>query len=295
MDEGYKKLGYKHFRGGLPVDEVDKLADLAYRLITPYRGELLRQDGKLGFNEFHPSTTLLKNSVSNAHLGLPVDLKPVEQSLRALITSKPIYEALHQLDGAEHYTVHQTLIFISAQTTVPHLDSWSMDTVPHGYAHTLWIPLEDVDYRAGVPGVVPWPVGKFVSEAELGLPEGHFTFRQRHDRYCDALVQRAMETGAEVCTSFMRRGDFLVWASLTPHFSFPSTPFPRRRVSLQVLVRPTHYPWGDYVEQPLPEAPSEQVSHRFAFLRRAGATPDYAGASSKHGGLLGALGQWTRR
>lgn len=268
MDESYRTLGYKHFRGVLPVDEVSRFADLAYRLITPYRGEILRQDGKQGFNEFFPSTTLLKNSVSNGHVRLPADLKPVHDGLRALITSAPIYESLRQLDGEEHYTIHQTLIFISSQATMPHLDSWSMDTVPHGFAHTLWIPLEDMDHLSGVPGVIPWPVGKLLTEAELGLTAGGLSFRARHDQHYEALTKKLVAEGTEVYTSHMRRGDLLAWASTTPHFSFPSNPFPKRRLSLQVLVRPTRYEWGTFVDQPGPPEPVEKATDRFDFTVR---------------------------
>jgi hypothetical protein len=125
-----------------------------------------------------------------------------------------------------------------------------------------------MDYLSGVPGIIPWPVGKFVTEAELGLPAGDLTFRQRHDRRCDALAKNLLNEGTAIYTSFMRRGDFLAWASLTPHFSLPSSPFPRRRLSLQVLIRPTHHRWGTFDNQPEKwfSDPAEQVSDRFAFV-----------------------------
>jgi hypothetical protein len=268
MNEQYKRCGYHLFRAALPDNEVTALADMADMLITTYRGEIRRQDGRFAINEFHPESLLVKNSILNAHFSLPDDLKPISTALRALITSSGIYENLRLLDGAEHYTVHQTIIFISAQTTVPHLDSWSMDTAPHGFAHTVWIPLEDMDYLSGLPAVVPWPVGKLVTEAELGLPAGDFTFRERHDRYCVALTERLSRTSADVRTLFMRKGDIMVWSSLTPHFTLPSSPFPRRRLSIQVLIRPTHHRWGNYVNQPAQWTPdrAEQVSERFSFL-----------------------------
>jgi hypothetical protein len=268
MNACYKECGYQHFRAALPVDKVSELADLAYRLITPYRGEILRQDGQYAFNEFHPFSLLVKNSVSNAHLRLPADLLPVSDALRALITSSAISDRLRQLDGADHYTVHQSIIFLSAQSTLPHIDSWSMDTAPHGFAHTLWIPLEDMDYLSGVPGVIPWPVGKFVPEAELGLPDIDLSFRERHDRYCGALSRKLLNDGAGIYTSFMRKGDFIVWGSLSPHFSLPSSPFPKKRLSLQVLIRPTHTRWGTFLNQPAQWTPdpTERISDRFSFL-----------------------------
>jgi hypothetical protein len=268
MNEQYKRDGYRLFRSVLPSDEVTALGDMAYGLITPYRGEIRRQDGSLAFNEYHPSSLLVKNSILNAHFSLPDDLKPISVALSALITSSGIYESLRELDGAEHYTVHQTIIFISAQTTIPHLDSWSIDTAPHGYSHTVWIPLEDMDYLSGLPALVPWPVGKLVTEADLGLPDGDFSFRQRHDRYCVALSERLSSTSADVRTLFMRKGDIVVWSSLTPHFSLPSSPFPRKRLSVQMLIRPTHHRWGNFVIQPAQATPdrAERISERFSFI-----------------------------
>ncbi len=267
MTEQYRELGYELFHSVLPVDQVTAVAGMVDDLITPYREEIRRQDGRLAVNEFYPGSTLVKNSILNAHYSLPDDLKPLCVGLRDLVTSPQVYDCLHRLDGAEHYTVHQTIIFLSAQTTVPHLDSWSMDTVPHGFSHTIWIPLEDVGYLSGLPAVVPWPVGKLVTEADLGLPDGDFSFRERHDRYCEALNSRLTATGAEIRTAFMRPGDLMVWSSLTPHFTLPSTPFPRKRLSIQVLIRPTRYRWGTYVNQPdkLSEE-AEKVSERFSLL-----------------------------
>ena len=268
MDEQYKTEGYRLMRAALPTGQVAALAALIDGSIPGYGGPIRRQDGTPAPNLFHAGTRLVKNSILNAHVAMPDDLKSVHTAIRALLTSPQMFESLHSLDGAEHYSIHQTIIFISAQTTVPHIDSWSMDTAPHGYAHTVWIPLEDVDYLSGLPAVSPWPIGKFVPEAELGLPDGDFSFRERHDRYCDALTVRLQKGSADVRTLFMDKGDMMVWGSLTPHFTLPSTPSPRRRLSLQVLIRPTHHRWGNYVNQPAEWTPdkAEQVTDRFAFI-----------------------------
>lgn len=270
-DKEYQSHGFKHLRGVLPVDEVDRLADLIDKRVTPYHGDILRQDGNVTVNEFYPSSTLISNSILNAHLSMPKDLAPVRDSLRALITSPALFDSLHRLDGEDHYTVHQTLIFVAAQGTGPHVDSWSLDTAPRGFAHTLWIPLEDMDHKAGVPAVVEWPIGKVVSEAELGLDHpADISFRERHDFYCYAVADRLRAEGTGFQTSFMRRGDLYVWGSLTPHFTLPSTPTPRRRLSLQILLRPTRYPWGTYATQPTTwtPVPAERASDRFDFLIR---------------------------
>lgn len=267
MDQNYRKNGYKHFHGALPADRIAKLGDLIDTMITPYPGEILRQNGQMAVNNYFASTRLVANSVLNAHLSMPADLAPIRDELRALLTSSEIYDCLHGLDGADHYTVHQTIIFVSAQVTAPHFDGWSLDTAPRGLAHTLWIPLEDVDHRAGLPAVVPWPVGKILSAADLGI-SAELSLSERYMLYAKALADKLLVDGTGFHTSFMPKGDFFAWGSLTPHFSLPSTPSPRRRLSLQVLVRPTHCRWGTFETQPPVWTPdrSEQVSDHFAFL-----------------------------
>src|SRR5258708_7538400 len=114
MIEHYKKNGYELFRSVLPVDEVTALGMVAYDAISRYRGELRRQDGQFAVNAFYPDSMLVRNSILNAHFSLPDDLSQVRLALRHLITCSAIYEMLHSLDGAEHYTVHQTIIFLTA-------------------------------------------------------------------------------------------------------------------------------------------------------------------------------------
>jgi Phytanoyl-CoA dioxygenase (PhyH) len=281
MKRQYDENGYRLFRGAMPRDEIGALADTAYDLVTPYRGKILRQNGKFEFNEFLPEpayqhwgtdhgryTVLVANPLLNGHISLPEGLEPVSAAIRALITSPALYERLAELDGAEHYTIHQTILFIAAATTALHLDSWTLDTAPHGSAHTVWIPLQDMNYESGVPCVIPWPRNKIVTESELGLADSDLSFGERYERYQQALSRKLLESGPDVATSFMRKGDFMVWSSLTPHCSLPSRPRYIKRLSLQVLLRPTHLAWGNFVIQPAQWTPdrAEQVSDRFSFL-----------------------------
>jgi hypothetical protein len=169
------------------------------------------------------------------------------------------------LDGSAHYIVHQSILFFAAQTTDLHLDSWSVDTAPRGRSHTVWIPLQNLDHRSGVPSLIPWPRGKVVTEAELGLQEIG-TRDDRYDRYHRALRAKLLGGSPEAVMPLMRIGDFIVWSSLTPHFTLPSHPFPAERLSLQVLIRPAANRWGDFLSQPYDRTSvqTEQVNKRFS-------------------------------
>jgi hypothetical protein len=156
---------------------------------------------------------------------------------------------LKRLDGANCYIIHQVLCFFAAQKTDVHIDAWSMDTAPRGFSHTLWIPLQDMTCRSGVPAVVPWPQGKFLTEAELGCPATG-SVAERYDRYHRAFERKFQDDRPEIVTAPLRKGDFFVWSSLTPHLTLPSAPFPLERLSLQVLVKPTHLTRGTFLDQP---------------------------------------------
>jgi hypothetical protein len=266
----YEDRGYQVFRGAFPTGEINAIADLVRRLIPPYRGAIRRQSGRVEANEFHPGSMLVKNAPANGHLSFPAGLEPLSAALRALVSSPALAERLREIDGAEHYTIHQTILFMAPPETDLHIDSWTMDTAPHGYAHTVWIPLQDLDYTSGVPCVIPWPRGKFVSEADLGLAprEADMPFIDRYHRYHLALSKRLLESSPDVVTSFMRKGDFIVWSSLTPHCTMPPRPEPKERLSLQVIIRPTDHRWGTLVTQPpvWTQDRAERISDRFSFL-----------------------------
>jgi hypothetical protein len=245
----YQRSGFYVFRSVFPVGEVDKLAALARTTMPTYEGAHHRQSGHAEVNDFFPGTKLIRNPPFNLHLPLSSDLRPLSEAIGALITSSALADRLSELDGAERYHINQTLLFFAVQTTGLHIDSWALDTVPHGGAHTLWIPLQDIDFRSGVPAVIPWPVGKVVTEAQLGLPsEG--ANHERYERYHQALSAKLLKEGPRIVSVLVRRGDAMIWSSLTPHFTMPSASFPAERLSLQVLLRPAHLKWGNFTVQP---------------------------------------------
>jgi phytanoyl-CoA dioxygenase PhyH len=263
----YEQQGYHVFRRALPADDIGAIADMARRLVPSNQGELRRQDGTFAGNTFFPGTTLISNPLLHPHTSLAGELKPLSAALRALITSSALGERLQSLDGVRHYTIHQCLLFFAAQTTALHIDSWSVDTAPLGHSHTVWIPLQDLDHRSGIPCVVPWPLGRFLSEQDLGLADGGALSRgDRDERYHRALRARVLADGPEIATSVLHKGDFMVWSSLTPHLTLPAQSFPSERLSLQVLIRPADQRWGDFLEQPYDRTSLqlEQVSRHFS-------------------------------
>lgn len=245
----YRRRGYHVCRGAFPVSEIETIARMAGCIAT-HQGKLRRQDGHFAVNDFFPGTQLVLNPVLHPHVDLPDELGELRERLCRLVTSDALAKRLRDLDGARHYIVHQTLLFFAAQTTELHLDSWSIDTAPRGHSHTVWIPLQDMDHRSGLPCIIPWRVGNVVTEHMLGLmPNGADPRGERYEFYHRALCRKLFAERPEVVTALVGRGDCMVWSSLTPHFTLPSSPFPAARLSLQVLIRPATERWGDFLHQ----------------------------------------------
>src|SRR5262249_10762556 len=202
---------------------------LAREMMPAYEGEHFRQSGRAEVNDFFPGTRLIRNSPFNLHLPLVSELAPLTKALQGVITAPALAARLNELDGADHYHINQTLLFFAAQTTGLHVDSWALDTVPHGFAPTLWIPLQDMDSRLGLPGIVAWRLGRLVSEAELGLPSDA-PHDERYEPYHRALSAKVLADRPEIAIALVRRGDVVVWSSLTPHFTLPAQHFPAERL-----------------------------------------------------------------
>ena len=246
----YRDRGYQLFRGVFPRQEVETIAQAA-RLVSHFEDRLRRQNGQFEVNEFFPNTRLVRNTLLHPHLGLPEPLTPLSSALRSLVTSDALGQRLRGLDGERHYIIHQVLLFFTTQSTDVHLDSWSVDTAPLGRTHTVWVPLQDMTHRSGVPCVIPWPRDKVVTEQALGLtPHQDDPRDARYGAYHKALRAKLMEGSPETATSLMRMGDFMVWSSLTPHLTLPPQHLPAERLSLQILIRPERLNWGDFMHQP---------------------------------------------
>jgi hypothetical protein len=276
-DRRYEELGYKVCRGALPKDQVEALAGLVQRKVIPHQGPLLRQDGQIESHRYFEGTSLILNPLLNAHLPLSEGMRDLESTLTKLITSPDLATRLRELDGATHYNIHQTLLFFAAQTTAIHLDSWTFDTSPHGFSHTLWIPLQDMEPNSGLPSVIPWPRGKVVTEAELGL-QSTGSYAERYDRYHRALSNKLLADSPDIATALVRKGDFIIWSSLTPHFTLPPRSFPVERLSLQLILRPIEARWGNFIDQPRDHPTNRHIrmTNQFSYFVNERISHDFA-------------------
>jgi hypothetical protein len=240
----YRANGYAVFRSVLPLAVLDALGDAIRTELEPYDGPLVRHYGEPASHR-HAADGRILNAVGHPHLA------PLPRFRKASLDAychRAVAECLRELDSRGSYAFQGAILFFVSPLTTLHDDSWSCDTFPHGGAFTVWIPLEDTEPSAGPPFVVSWPVDRFLTAADLGIefpPEdtpGWSSIAQ--ERYREALEQRVKRDGLSLTVPTLRRGDLIVWGSLTPHGSLPGHPIDRSRLSLQGIYRPLGVPWG---------------------------------------------------
>lgn len=262
-DSQYERSGYRIFPQALNSEAVRRALDAVRREVFPYEGPLLRHPtGRVEAHRFvgTPENRQIGNQLLNPHRAEQLPL--TSAALIDLICSPELRQCLHQLDGKDEYTIHQVILFFAGPAMHIHVDGWFFDTAPQGYAHTVWIPLEELNIHNGPICLYPTPRGQFVGAAELGMND-LFNARDdesltRYHKYQNALTERFRRTQATVVAPQIKPGDFVVWSSLTPHGSFPSQAG-TSRLSMQVLVRPSSLEWGSVQDILVDKKPRREI------------------------------------
>ena len=255
--EFFARYGFTVFQNALSLSAINETVARIERHVIPYEGELLRQGNRY---ESHnrggdrtPNDPMIINAILNAHRINTDVLADFPDQLLNLVCHPDIAAGLSEIDPRPPFTLHQTLLFFTSPHTALHIDSWGIDTIPPGYAYTVWVPLEDVNIRSGPPYLVPWKVGNLITLEEFGLSlpleteTGTSERESSYHSYNEALEEHVRKQGPDPFTYLAKKGDILVWSSLTPHGSWGSISGGWTRLSVQTLFRPTSLPWGNFI------------------------------------------------
>jgi hypothetical protein len=264
-DKQYEREGYRIFTNGLNAAAVQWTIAAIRNEVLTHKGPLLRHPtGKSEPHDFveidgSPGRRYIRNPLLSPHQAT-ASLPETSAALLDLLCSAELGRCLRELDGASEYTIHQVILFFVGPCMDTHVDGWFFDTVPHGGAHTVWIPLEEINIRNGPTCIFPWPRRQFLNGKALGLKD-LFTADKSdlsgYHQYQRAIVDRARSQRSGMVLPQMKPGDFAVWSSLTPHGTLPAAAEGTSRLSMQVLIRPTDMRWGTLRDIEFDKTPSD--------------------------------------
>jgi hypothetical protein len=165
----YERYGYAIFRDVIDQSKVDALrATVESEVIASDRAFLRHQSVERESNVFLQGTRLPNDGLLNAHA--QPETPRTAAAIESLLLTDGIANLLTSIDGANNYTVHQTILFFMPPGTHLHLDGWSFDTEPRGYFHTVWIPLEPVGLHNGPIFIVSPPTDRSDRKSPITLP-----------------------------------------------------------------------------------------------------------------------------
>ena len=155
----YESHGYAIFRGAIERASIDALHAALDTEVIASNGAFLRHKSlQRDPNIFLAGTSIPADGLLDPHA--QSETPRTAAAIESLLLTDRIADLLTSIDGAQNYTVHQTIVFFTPPGTGLHLDGWSLDTDPRGFGHTLWIPFEPVTLSNGPLAIVPWPRGK---------------------------------------------------------------------------------------------------------------------------------------
>jgi hypothetical protein len=272
--DSYRANGFFLFRQGLDRQLVEDVAKAEEAIVRPYRGPLLRHNGKIAAHD-HANGPPWDVQRRQSGLQDPQKLgegpmREFAEATKRLLTSESLFRCLNRIDGHERYTLHQSIFFFVSARTDIHLDRVTLDTTPRGQSFTVWIPIDYVRPANGPLFVVPRAVGTYDQELE-GISGGDGSRGAMTIAYNDALATKIGASEEEALMPFQQPGDVLIFGPSTPHGSFAALDKHLWRRAFQAIYRPTSVTrWGAYPNHDEPhsvESEEVEITPHFNFLR----------------------------
>ena len=150
----YKKNGYTVVKNLIPYELIEDVLKIYTRLI--YQKPLIYTQSTHKWEEIQlDNEGLIIQSILN-----PSTLKtlhPLNDCLEEIIYHKNIEKVLSIIFNEKAFKIGcwQDMFFDKSTATIPHIDSWYLDTLPKGDLLGAWIALEDIDGKGGAFVVYP--------------------------------------------------------------------------------------------------------------------------------------------
>jgi phytanoyl-CoA hydroxylase len=225
----YESEGYVVLRDLLSVEQCDRVMEAFDREARFTSIPILRQKNmKYETNRF-TKDGFLENPIFNVQDLQTSGLGIFKHAVLDTLTCDAVAKATAFLLGAPRTKVIQSMFFEAPAGTWPHQDSYYQDSASGlGNATACWFALEDISDNAGRFYVCP----RTHRSIKVLKNEGKQSFAGGHDVYKQTMQDMIRANELPVVAPELKKGDVLLWSSLTVHGSFPGGPSPATRRSL---------------------------------------------------------------
>ena len=221
----YLRNGYVVVNGCISLEDCDLITDCWQNEIKKYRGYLVRQSNSIPQKNIFNSRNWIMNSLQNIQT-LSQKKLPKLRNLydEKIVDNVLISKMINAFLNTSRSRIVQSMYFEGNTNTEPHQDSYYLDDEEIGRMAACWIALEDIDWNAGRFYVCP---GSHLDDA----------FNTNKKEYLSKeinFVEKIKTTlkNYEIRAPFLKKGDILVWNSLTIHGSLPDVNAKNSRSSI---------------------------------------------------------------
>lgn len=204
----YKKNGYAVVKNLIPFELIEEVLKVYTKLISQ-RPLIYTQSTHKWEDIKLDNEGLISQSILN-----PSTLKtlhPLNNYLKEIIYHKNIEKVLSIIfaDKALKIGCWQDMFFDKSTATIPHIDSWYLDTMPKGLLLGVWIALEDIRSENGSFYVYPGSHLNNWSDLES------FT----HDQFINSINDYCKKNEKLKKELHINKGDVVFWNSKLVHGS----------------------------------------------------------------------------
>jgi phytanoyl-CoA hydroxylase len=216
----FEREGYVVLRGLLPAAVCDAVRDAFNAEVRPSRVPILRQKNMRYERNAFDAEGLLKNPIFNFQDLETQRFRRFKRAALDALTHPRLAATIAALLGKDGPAkLVQTMFFEAPAGTWAHQDSYYQDSAESlGRCVAAWVALEDIEPGAGRFYVVP--------RSHRLMPvlrnAGDLAVAPHHERYKQAMVEAVREAGLECHAPALKKGDVLLWGSLTVHGSLPA-------------------------------------------------------------------------
>lgn len=223
----YLKNGYVIIKDILEEKEVDKLVDGWAKEIKNYKGYLVRQSSSIPQKNIFNKKNWVMNSLQHIQ-NLPQKDFPALTSafLNHICENKKLADLIRFFIKGKPRLV-QSMFFEGNTATSAHYDSYYLDDEIIGRMAACWIALEDIDWNAGRFFICP------KSHLDKEFQNSISNYAKESD-FVECNYELIKNKSYEVRAPFLRKGEILIWNSLTIHGSLPDFEPKNSRKSITV-------------------------------------------------------------
>ena len=211
----YLKYGYVVVNDIFTKKQINDLNFAWEEEVKKFKGYLIRQSSDIPEkNKFNDKKWVMNSLHHIQNLGEKDFPKLTSYFLENICDNKTLAKLVSFLIKGKPRLV-QSMFFEGNTTTKAHQDSYYLDDEIIGRMAACWIALEDINWNSGRFFVCP---KSHTSDDSTITKEN--TFRN-HSKYTSYVYQLIKDKGYEIRAPFLKKGDVLIWNSLTIHGSLP--------------------------------------------------------------------------